>query len=62
MKDCFDWNIKIHTHTHTELGGRRHERPRMNHSNIVQACNKTNDETFPGLLLVNIELLYPHRG
>ena len=28
---------------------------------IVQVCNKQNEETYPGPLLVNMELLYPHR-
>ena len=48
--------------THTELDGRRDERPQMNHSKYrTGICNKPNEETYPGPLLVNMELLYPHR-
>ena len=49
-------------HTHTELDGHRYERPQMKKTrSIIQVCNKPNEETYPGPLLVNIELLYPHR-
>ena len=46
---------------HTELDGRRHERPRMNHSKYRTGMQQINEESYPGPLLVNIELLYPHR-
>ena len=28
---------------------------------LTQACNSISEQTYPGPLLVNIKLLYPHR-
>ena len=50
----------ILTHTLNEMGIGTSVLGRTTRS-IVQVCNKPNEETYPGPLLVNIELLYPHR-
>ena len=47
--------------THTKLDGRRDERPQMNRLKYRTGMQQPNEETYPGLLLVNMKLLYPHR-
>ena len=46
---------------HNELMGLRHTWSLMNYSSIIQVCNRPSEETYPGPLLVNVELPYPHR-
>ena len=47
--------------THWIDGAQAHMCSLMNYSSIIQVCNKPSEETYPGPLLVNIDLPYPHR-
>ena len=47
----------IYTNTMTLEGGHGQERSGRISENLPQACNKTNEETYSGPLLVNIKLI-----
>ena len=58
---CLEFGWLGNRNTHWIDGAQAHMCSLMNYSSIIQVCNKPSEETYPGPLLVNIDLPCPHR-